>query len=417
MTAFITVAVLFAKFGCHTSQEDDEEDFSKDNHSDSYEDHTVSEDESANQLVYNIDKIFIHQQVAGESEKVLEYYVHWSDGSHGWVPQKDITTDEELYWIYWERQSGLYTASLDNTINMDDMETDSDPTIIHKAILIFQRGAAARNVSASLPKWSALIATMDCVEQHICDNSVSEQTASAVSLSWSILDGIEAKTHQSDAMLAVQHQMVMLMHWHLYHCLNYAYTAHDTSSWVHSLLRKIISLFDITHDFWSDAYITGIPKQSFHYEHKCLYPGDDAHSLQLNIAHKIVFTWFWSSASQFHNGQMSLLKVLVSNLDPFSRTLLLLELLFECINNLDTSHQITTDPDGLTRARLTTRSGIFSALLFRGVLFGSDVMHASPHSCYFTGLSDWQGFAVGCAHSPSFLCNPNPYGSCANRSL
>ncbi|KAK1217860.1 hypothetical protein PQX77_019480 [Marasmius sp. AFHP31] len=61
---------------------------------------------------------------------------------------------------------------------------------------------------------------------------------------------------------------------------------------------------------------------------------------------------------------------------------------------------------------LRTRGQLFSALIFRGILFNTHAMHKRKHTFHFPDLKSWHKF---CGHNPSAekksqLCNPKAYG-------
>ncbi|KAK7460805.1 hypothetical protein VKT23_008734 [Stygiomarasmius scandens] len=86
---------------------------------------------------------------------------------------------------------------------------------------------------------------------------------------------------------------------------------------------------------------------------------------------------------------------------------------------MGTSRKVALRPNGpFEPHRISTREGIFSALVFRGILFGSQVMKDFNRSCYFRNLEDWSEWRASLAHVPdSDICHPCPYGPSRGRVI
>ncbi len=75
-----------------------------------------------------------------------------------------------------------------------------------------------------------------------------------------------------------------------------------------------------------------------------------------------------------------------------------------------------TSPEGpFTRGRIRTRAGVFSALVFRGILFKTRALLEKGHSGYFANFEEWEEFEASCQAEleadPEYLCNPCPHGA------
>ncbi|THV03158.1 hypothetical protein K435DRAFT_651773 [Dendrothele bispora CBS 962.96] len=79
---------------------------------------------------------------------------------------------------------------------------------------------------------------------------------------------------------------------------------------------------------------------------------------------------------------------------------------------LGTSRKLALRNDGpFDYSRIRTHEGIFSALIFRGILFASPIMERFNRSCYFHDLQDWNTWRASVANiSDKVICDPCPYG-------
>ncbi|KAK7433687.1 hypothetical protein VKT23_020634 [Stygiomarasmius scandens] len=85
------------------------------------------------------------------------------------------------------------------------------------------------------------------------------------------------------------------------------------------------------------------------------------------------------------------------------------------------SRCVITRPDGpFASSRIYTHSGIFSAVIFRGILFSSEVMESVSHGCFFPTLESWHTFVDSYSTRPDrdkYICWPCPYGHTNPRKI
>ncbi|KAL0563624.1 hypothetical protein V5O48_018442 [Marasmius crinis-equi] len=73
------------------------------------------------------------------------------------------------------------------------------------------------------------------------------------------------------------------------------------------------------------------------------------------------------------------------------------------------------------RWKRDTRGQIFSALLFRGILYDTDAMRYEPDSFYFKDYEEWRAFRsrkdpkTNKAKPEAYFCNPGAYGATKGR--
>lgn len=81
---------------------------------------------------------------------------------------------------------------------------------------------------------------------------------------------------------------------------------------------------------------------------------------------------------------------------------------------LGQSRRQVSSPNGLYTHH--SREGIFSALLFRGILFNTEALHGTRHLGFFESFEIWTEFKAQYAdRGEKYICNPHAYGTTKGR--
>ncbi|KIY61764.1 hypothetical protein CYLTODRAFT_477006 [Cylindrobasidium torrendii FP15055 ss-10] len=79
--------------------------------------------------------------------------------------------------------------------------------------------------------------------------------------------------------------------------------------------------------------------------------------------------------------------------------------------------QILSSPNGpFSATNVRTPSGLFSALVFRGILFDTDALRAGGHSFCFDDDAAFDAYLSRIAKPERYFCNPSAYGATKGRS-